>query len=77
VFIVIISVIAWVGMIWESEGDDFLKEVCTPIEFLAESQHDLATSFMGYEPEWTLKTYQYLVSNCYYVASKFYSDPTQ
>lgn len=65
-FMTVIGAAVWLGMIWEAEGEDELKQSCYPIEWVTDTMHHTIAALIGREPIWTMKTQKYLMEGCYY-----------
>jgi hypothetical protein len=76
-FLSLIGVSIWVGMIWKAEGEDKLVEACHPIDWSMDTLHDVTTGLIGREPQWTLRTQRYLMSGCYYFFSTMLKAPSE
>ena len=56
----------WFGTVWGAEGPEELENACMPISIVADVQHRLISTIIGYESEWTIKAQRTLTTHCYY-----------
>ncbi len=68
-FMSVVGVALWIGLLINSEGENKLNEACLPIAFVTDGVHDLTTGLVGYPPNWTLRMKSYLMGGCYYFFS--------
>ena len=66
IFISLIGVAMWAGIVWKAENEDELREACSPIQWVTGSVHDFSAALTGREPVWTLRVQNYLMRGCYY-----------
>ena len=74
VFLTLIGVAVWIGIIYKAEGADKLVEACSPIDFATDGLHNTTTALIGREPVWTLRLKAYLMGGCYYFFSVILTD---
>lgn len=68
-FILLIGVCIWIGMIVAAKGEDRLSAACKPVEFSTDFVHQVTTALIGHQPTWTLYLQQYMMGGCYYFFS--------
>lgn len=73
IFLALIGVCIWIGMILNAKGEAKLEQSCKPVEVTTQFLHEAAFAAMGHQPTWTLYVQEYLMSGCYYFFSVIFS----
>ncbi len=68
-FISVLFLAWWAGLVMKAEGEDKLKEACHPISYTMIKLGDVTEGLVGFRPKWTGKTRKVLEGGCYYFAS--------
>jgi hypothetical protein len=68
IFLLLVGVCVWVGMIIAAQGARKLENACLPVEYVTNFLHEFVATATGQQPIWTLNTQRYLMSGCYYFA---------
>ncbi|MBI1308542.1 MAG: hypothetical protein GC129_01610 [Proteobacteria bacterium] len=77
IFLALIGVCVWIGMILAAKGESKLEQSCKPIELSTQFLHQAAFALVGNQPTWTLYVQRYLMSGCYYFFSVLFSQHEQ
>lgn len=77
IFLALIGVCVWIGMIVAAKGEERLEQACKPVEFTTEAIHQAAFALVGRQPTWTLYVQRYLMSGCYYFFSVLFSQQNE
>lgn len=73
IFLALIGVCIWVGMILNAKGEAKLEQSCKPVEISTQFLHQAAFALVGSQPTWTLYVQRYLMSGCYYFFSVLFT----
>lgn len=73
IFLALIAVCIWIGMIVAAKGEEKLTQSCKPVEISTQFLHQATFALVGTQPTWTLYVQRYLMSGCYYVFSYVFS----
>jgi|GEM_PF-2307316 len=74
IFLALIGVCVWIGMIIAARGEARLEQACKPLEFTTDALHQVAFALVGSQPVWTLYVQSYLMKGCYYFFSVVFSE---
>ena len=74
IFLSVLGIAIWIGIVFKAEGEDKLVEACNPIEYTTNGLHSMTTALIGREPRWTLSLQRYLLRGCYYFFSVIVRD---
>lgn len=70
-FISVLGIALWIGLIMKSEGEDKYMEACRPVTIGTKYLIKVSTGLTGFTPEWTVKTKKVLDGGCYYFFATF------
>ena len=70
-FISVLGIALWVGLIMKSEGEDKYIEACRPVTTSTKYLIKVATGLTGFTPNWTVSTKKVLDGGCYYFFATF------
>jgi hypothetical protein len=73
IFLALIGVCVWIGMILNAKGEAKLEQSCKPVEITTQFVHEATFALVGRQTTWTLYVQRYLMSGCYYFFSVIYS----
>jgi hypothetical protein len=68
-FISILCLAWWAGLVMKAEGEDKLREACHPISWTMVKLGDVTEGLVGFRPNWTEKSRKVLEGGCLYFAS--------
>lgn len=74
IFLALIGVCVWIGMIVAAKGEARLEQACKPVEYTTQFLHEVAFALVGSQPTWTLYVQRYLMTGCYYFFSVLFND---
>jgi len=70
-FISILGIAWWIGMVMKSEGEEKYKEACHPITISTKYLIKVTTALTGFTPKWTQAVKKKLDGGCYYFFATF------
>ena len=70
-FVSVLGISLWVGLIMKSEGEDKYVEACRPVTVSTKYLIKVATGLTGFTPNWTVSTKKVLDGGCYYFFATF------
>jgi hypothetical protein len=68
IFLLLVGVCVWVGMVIAAQGARKLENACLPVEYVTNFLHEFVATATSQQATWTLNTQRYLMSGCYYFA---------
>ncbi len=64
IFLSLIGVAMWIGVVWQANESDKMDAACYPIEWTIDSAHNIIAGLVGPEPTWTQAIKFKLVGGC-------------
>lgn len=74
IFLALIGICVWIGMIVAAKGESRLQQACKPVEFTTSFLNEVTYALVGTQTTWTLYVQRYLMTGCYYFFSVVFSE---